>query len=234
MAQVPQLTILSGGAAKAGLIAAMPSFETAAGAKVSADFAPMGRLTKALGDGAAPDVVVVTEEVLAEIGPKAWLLPDTATLVGRVGIGVAVNERAASPDISTPESFKATLLAAKSIVMIDPATGTSGRHLAKVFADLGIAEQLRPKLTYLGGGYVVEPVGRGEIELGLHQITEILPVKGIRLVGPLPARLQKVTTYVATVGARAKEPALARRFLAHLKLPEVRAALTGVGFLGDA
>ncbi|MFM9942099.1 MAG: molybdate ABC transporter substrate-binding protein [Hyphomicrobiaceae bacterium] len=228
-----EISILSGGAAKAGLLAAIPSFESAAKVKIAADFAPMGRLTKSLGDGATPDVIVVTEEVLAEIGAKGWLLPDTATLVGKVGVGVAVNEAAPSPDISTPAAFKATLLAAKSIVMIDPNTGTSGKHLAKVFADLGIADALKPKLTFGAGGYVVEPVGRGEIELGLHQITEILPVKGVKLVGPLPAPLQKVTTYIAVLGAKAKDPATARKFLEHLKSSEVRASLAKVGFLAD-
>ncbi len=227
------LTILSGGAAKAGLLAAIPSFEAAAKVKVTSEFAPMGRLTKSLDEGATPDIIVVTEEVLAEVGPKGWLLADTATLVGRVGIGVAVNEAAPSPDIATVEAFKATLLKAKSIVMIDPNTGTSGKHLAKVFAELGIADALKPKLTYLGGGYVVEPVGKGEIELGLHQITEILPVKGVKLVGPLPPPIQKVTSYIAVLGTKAKDPALARKFLAHLTSPDVRASLAKVGFMAD-
>lgn len=228
-----ELTILSGGAAKAGLLAAIPSFEAAAQIKVAADFAPMGRLTKSLGDGVAPDIIVVTEEVLAEIATKGWLLPETATLVGRVGVGVAVNEAAPSPDIATADAFKATLLKAKSIVMIDPNTGTSGKHLAKVFADLGIAEALKPKLTFGAGGYVVEPVGKGEIELGLHQITEILPVKGVKLVGPLPPPLQKVTTYVALLGAKAKDPIAARKFLDHLKSNDVRISLAKVGFMAD-
>lgn len=228
-----EISVLSGGAAKAGLLAAIPSFEATAKVKVVADFAPMGRLTKSLGDGAAPDIIVVTEEVLSELAAKSWLLPDTATLVGRVGIGVAVNETAPSPDISTADAFKATLLKAKSIVMIDPATGTSGKHLAKVFADLGIADDLKPKLKFLGGGYVVEPVGKGEIELGLHQITEILPVKGVKLVGPLPPPLQKVTTYIAALGAKAKDAATARKFLEHLKSAEVRASLAKVGFMAD-
>lgn len=225
-----ELRILSGGAAKAGLSEALASFEKAAGAKTTAEYAPMGRLTKALADGATPDIVVVTAEVLAEIAPKGWVVAGTATRVGGVGIGVAVHASAMAPDIATPEAFKAALLAARSIVMIDPATGTSGRHLAKVFADLGIADALKAKTRLLGGGYVVEPVGRGEIELGLHQITEILPVKGVKLVGPLPAPLQKITVYVASVGGKAKEPELARRFLAHLRSPEVRAALQQKGF----
>lgn len=231
-AAASDLTILSGGAAKAGIQAVIPAFEASTGAKVKAEFAPIGRLTKALADGAGPDIVVVTEDVMPDVTAKGWIVAGTATEVGRVGIGLAVNQTAPNPEISTPEAFKATLLAAKSIVMIDPATGTSGKHLAKVFGDLGITEALKPKLTFLQGGYVVEPVGRGEIEIGLHQITEILPVKGIKLVGPLPAPLQKVTVYVASIGNAAKSPELARKFLDHLKSPTSRGDLLKVGFMG--
>ena len=145
---------------------------------------------------------------------------------------MAVNEKAPLPDIATPEAFKQPLLAAKSVVWINPATGTSGKHLAQVFEQLGIAEQVRAKSTLLEGGYVVEPVGRGEIELGLHQITEILPVKGIRLVGPLPAALQKQTIYVGAVTIKAKDPARAKALLAAMRAPEIRGIFAAKGFVG--
>lgn len=230
-AAAAELTVLAGGAAKAGLVVATLEFEAQSGAKVRAEFAPMGKVVASLAAGATPDIVVVTEDVLPDVSGKGFVVAASATEVGRVGVGVAVKADAPSPDIATPEAFKAALLAAKSIVMIDPATGTSGKHLAKVFADLGIWDALKPKLTFGAGGYVVEPVGKGEIELGLHQITEILPVKGIKLVGPLPGPLQKVTVYIAVIGTKAKEPDLARRFLEHIKTPPVREALTRSGFM---
>lgn len=229
-----ELVILSGGAAKSGVAEVVAAYEAAGGAKVKADFAPMGALTKRLAAGEAADVVIVTEEVLAEIAPKGWVRPETRTEVGRVGVGVAIKTGAPVPDIATPETFKATLLAAKSIVMIDPATGTSGKHLARVFADLGIADALKAKTTYLQGGYVVEPVGRGEIEIGLHQITEILPVPGVTMIGPLPAPLQKVTVYVAAVGREARNPEAARNFLELLKSSAIRAKLTAKGFIAGS
>ncbi|TMG78052.1 MAG: ABC transporter substrate-binding protein, partial [Betaproteobacteria bacterium] len=158
------------------------------------------------------DLVIVTEETLSRL-ERENRVQRGAKPVGRVGIGVAVNEKAASPDISTVEAFKRTLLAAKSVVYIDPKVGTSGKHVAEVLERLGIAEQVNAKATLGQGGYIVEPVGRGEIELGIHQISEILPVRGVKLVGPLPRELQKYTTYVA---APVKQSRLVLDFIDHL------------------
>jgi molybdate transport system substrate-binding protein len=225
------LVVFSGGAVKSALTDTIAAFEKSAGVRVSADFAPMGALRKKIEDGAKADVLVLASEVMDEAERKGWVAPGTAVEFGRIGVGVAVNEKAAAPDISTPDAFKATLLAAKSIVMINPATGTSGRHLAQVFDQLGISDALKPKTTYLEGGYVVEPVGRGEIEIGLHQITEILPVKGVKLVGPLPGPLQKATIYSAAVTNSAARPDEARRLLAFLRTPEMQATFAAKGFL---
>ena len=225
------LVVFSGGAVKSALTDTITAFEKSAGQRVSAEFAPMGALRKKIEDGAKADVLVLASEVMDEAERKGWVAPGTAVELGRIGVGVAVNEKAASPDISTPDAFKATLLAAKSIVMINPATGTSGRHLAQVFDQLGISDALKPKTTYLEGGYVVERVGTGEIEIGLHQITEILPVKGVKLVGPLPGPLQKVTIYAGAVTKSAARPDDAQRLLAFLRTPEMQATFAAKGFL---
>lgn len=229
-AAAADLSILSGGAAKSGLGAMLPAFETQSGHRAKPDYAPVGKIMTLLAEGATPDVIVLTADVLAEATAKGYVAADTATEVGRVGIGLAVKSGAAKPDISTPDTFKATLLAAKSIVMIDPKTGTSGKHLAKVFADLGIADALAAKTTTMQGGFVVEKVAAGEIEVGLHQMTEMLPVAGITIVGPLPPSLQKVTVYIAVAGAKAKQPEAVRAFLAALKTPEARAAIVKQGY----
>ena len=232
VARAGDIAILSGGAAKAGLADAIPLYEKQAGTKAAIEYLPMGPLMKRLGEGAAPDVVVLTEEVMTKALADGLVVAGTQTEVGRVEIGVAVHESARLPDISTPDAFKAAVVAAKSLVWIDPKTGTSGKHLAEVFARLGILEEVTRKTTFGTGGYVPEPVGRGEIEMGLHQITEILPVKGLKLVGPLPAALQKVTIYIGAVTTKAKDGDAARRFLASLRNPEARAAFQRRGFSG--
>jgi molybdate transport system substrate-binding protein len=215
-----ELRVLSGGAAKSLVDPLAASFK---GATVKMVYQPMGKLTQSLKAGDAADMVIVTSEVLPSLQLQG-------KAIARVGIGVAVNEKAPSPDISTVEAFKKTLLAAKSVVYIDPKVGTSGKHVAYVLQQLGIADQVNRKTTFGQGGYITEPVGRGEIELGIHQISEILPVKGVKLVGPLPAELQKYTVYVAAPTARTGKQAAVDAFIAHLTGPEARGRLEKAGY----
>jgi molybdate transport system substrate-binding protein len=141
-----------------------------------------------------------------------------------------VHQNARAPDISSADAFKKTLLDAKSIVMIDPARGTSGAHLAEVFKRLDLTDALRGKTKLLSGGYVVEPVGRGEIELGLHQISEILPVPGVKLVGPLPEALQKWTVYTGAIPNAGQSNEAAQALLRYLTEDEARAVYKDKGF----
>lgn len=218
-----ELNVLSGGAAKSLVDPLAASFP---GAKVHVQYQPMGKLTESLAHGAKVDLVIVTEETLPRL-EKEGRVKGAAKPIARVGIGVAVNEKAPSPDIATVDAFKRTLLAAKSVVYIDPKVGTSGKHVAEVLSRLGIADQVNAKAKLGQGGYIVEPVGRGEIELGIHQISEILPVKGVKLVGELPRELQKYTVYVA---APVGDSRLALDFIDHLTGPEARKRLAQAGY----
>ena len=218
-----ELRVLSGGAAKSLVD---PLAATFAQGKVQVQYQPMGRLVESLAQGAEVDLVIVTEETLPRL-ERENRVKRGAKPIARVGIGVAVNEKAPSPDISTVEAFKRALLAAKSVVYIDPKVGTSGKHVAEVLERLGIAAEVNAKALLGQGGYIVEPVGRGEIELGIHQISEILPVKGVKLVGPLPRELQKYTTYVA---APVKDSRLALDFIDHLTGAEARKRLGEAGY----
>ena len=218
-----ELRVLSGGAAKSLVDPLARSFRQA---KVEVRYQPMGPLAESLAQGAEVDLVIVTDETLPRL-ERQNLVRRGAKPIARVGIGVAVNEKAPTPDISTVEAFRRTLLAAKSVVYIDPKVGTSGKHVAEVLERLGIAAEVNAKARLAQGGYIVEPVGRGEIELGIHQISEILPVKGVKLVGPLPPELQKYTTYVAAPVAQSR---LVLDFIDYLTGPEARASLGQAGY----
>ncbi|HET7365958.1 MAG TPA: substrate-binding domain-containing protein [Burkholderiales bacterium] len=222
-----ELRVLSGGAAKSLVEPLASSFPRA---KVEVRFQPMGPLVESLAashqGGAAVDLVIVTEETLPRLERQNLVKPG-AKPIARVGIGVAVNEKAPLPDIATADALRRTLLAAKSVVYIDPKVGTSGKHVAAVLERLGIAAEVNAKARLGQGGYIVEPVGRGEIELGIHQISEILPVKGVKLAGPLPPELQKYTTYVA---APVGESRLALEFIDYLAGPQARALLPQAGY----
>ena len=222
-----QISVLSGGAAKSFI---EPLAKTFPGHTVKLEFQPMGKLTRSLADGYPADMVVVTTEVLDQLKDDPKLNLKAAKPIARVGIGVAVHESAKAPDISTVDAFRKTLLAAKSVVYIDPKVGTSGKHVAEILQRLGIAEQVNAKAKLGSGGYITEPVGRGEIELGIHQISEILPVKGVKLVGPLPAELQKYTVYVAAPSAKTGKKATVDAFIAHLTGSEARSRLEKAGY----
>ena len=223
--------VMSAGAAKAGVQPLVESFEKATGHKVTISFGTMGLLQEKLGKGERADVLIVASEIADEMQKRNVIVQASRAPIAKVGVGVAVNENAAAPDISTPEAFKQALLNAKSIVYIDPTKGTSGKHLVTVFDKLGVTSQVNAKATLGDGGYIVEPVGKGQIELGLHQISEILPVKGIKLVGPLPEALQKWTTYVAAATPGSTAPDAARELIRYLAGSQAKPVFASKGFV---
>jgi molybdate transport system substrate-binding protein len=219
LAQGAEIVVMSGGAVKSPMEAIGQAYAKETGHVVRFDFATAGELRKKLAAGERADVLIMPAENLDALEREGRIVPGTRTALGKVGIGVAVNASAPSPDISSPDAFKRTLLAAKSIVYVDPERGTSGKHFAQVLVDLGIAEAVKAKTTLGPGGYVVAPVGRGEIELGVHQISEILPVPGVKLVGPLPDPLQKWTVYTAVLMTGAPSADAAQAFVRYATGP---------------
>jgi molybdate transport system substrate-binding protein len=214
------IRVLSGGAVQTFVRPLAASFPND---KVEVEFQPMGKLVKTLAEGNPADVVVVTEEVLARLKLKG-------TPVARVGVGVGVRENAPLPDLSSAEAFKKTLLAARSVIYMDPQIGTSGKHVAEVLHRLGISKAVNSKARLGQGGQVARAVARGEVELAIHQISEILPVKGVRFAGPLPAELQKFTVYVAAQLPSSKAAGMAARFIAHLSSAQARGSLAQAGY----
>jgi molybdate transport system substrate-binding protein len=188
------LVVWSAGAVKPALEVLLPAFQKSSAISIDVQYAPVGVLMRRLAEGGQPDVLVLSTDVVKEVESKGWGL-----------VGSAVKQGMPLPDISTPDALRKTLLAAKSVTYMDPQKGTSGKHFAAVIDQLGIADQMKSKTTLGDVGYVLEPVARGEIEVGIQQITEILPVKGAVLVGPLPASLQKITTYAILQGAKAND-----------------------------
>jgi molybdate transport system substrate-binding protein len=141
-----------------------------------------------------------------------------------------VKEGAPKPDIGTVDAFKRALLAAKSVAYIDPASGgSSGIYLVKLFERLGIADQIKPKAKLKQGGLVADLIASGEAELGVHQISEIIPAKGVTLVGPLPPEIQSYTTYAAGIGADARNADGARALVKFMSGPSAIGLLKSKG-----
>jgi len=229
-AQGANVKILTAGAMKAVVLELVPQFEKETGHKAVVDNDTAGGLAKRIEAGEAFDVAVITPGVINDLAKKGKIVADSRANVARVGVGVVVKEGAALPDISSVDTFKGTLLAAKSVAYIDPASGgSSGIYLSGLFDKLGIAAEIKPKAKLKQGGYVAELITNGEAELGLHQISEILPVKGVKLVGPLPAEIQNYTTYAVAIGAEATQPDAARALIRLLTGPAAEGVLKARG-----
>jgi len=150
--------------------------------------------------------------------------------VATVGVGVGVREGAPKPDISSVEGFKRALIAAKAVAYTDPATGaTSGTYVDNLLVRLGIADQVRPKAKLKRGGHAGEFVASGEADIVVQQASEIIPVKGVVLVGPLPAEIQNTTTYAAAVSSRSNQQAAAQALINALTSPTAVAVLKAKG-----
>jgi len=229
-AQAAELRILTTGAMKAVVLELVPLFEKETGHKAVVDNDTAGGVSRRIDAGEAFDAVVNTPAGLSALESNGKVVGGSRANVARVGVGVVVKEGAPAPDLSTVDAFKRALLAAKSVAYIDPASGgSSGIYLAGLFDKLGIAAEIKPKAKLKQGGYVAELIASSEAELGLHQISEILPVKGVKLVGPLPAEIQNYTIYAAAVVTDAKQPEAARALIKLLTGPAADSVLKARG-----
>jgi molybdate transport system substrate-binding protein len=230
-AAATEITVLSGGAVKSAFTEAVKMWERKTGNKVNATFAPAGDLKRKIAAGESADVLIVPREILAEFDKRGALARGTHQERAGVAMGVAVRKGAPKPDISTPDALKRTLLDAKSLTYMDPTRGTSGKHFDEsVLPALGIRDEIRKKAVLGEGGYIAEKVARGEVDMAFHQMTEMLPVQGVTVVGPLPKELNKVTVYAASVMKAAKHPAEAKSLIEFLTSAEGRKAFLDRGF----
>jgi molybdate transport system substrate-binding protein len=210
-AQAAELKVLSLPPLRAALSEQMPQFERASGHKVTVEYGTPPQLAERFND--AVDVVMATEQAIAGF-QRDGKVARGHTEIARVGMAVFVRAGAPKPDVSTMEAFKQTLIAARSIAYIDPASGAPGGiYLAKLFEQLGIAAVLAPKTKLLGPSGAEKAVAMGDVELGLSQKTVILASPGVELVAPLPADIQSYLTFVATVATGSKNPDAAKALI---------------------
>jgi molybdate transport system substrate-binding protein len=168
--------------------------------------------------GEAFDVVVLASTAIDQLIADGHLQPGRVDIV-RSGVAVAVQAGAVRPDIDTEDSLRRAVEAARSISY---STGPSGVHLARLFERWGIAAQIKDRIVEAPPGVPVGSlVARGEVELGFQQLSELMHLDGIDVLGPLPPAVQVVTTFSGGVGVRSANPVAARAFLAHLASPSV-------------
>jgi len=173
------------------------------------------------------DVIIVAGEALDAFIKQGKVIAGTRVDLARSRIGLAVRAGAPKPDISSVEAFKRALLAAKSVAY---SGSTSGVYLStELFQRLGIADQMKDKSKKIVGEPTGAAVARGEAEIAIQQISELLPVPGIDYVGPLPSEIQKVTIYAAGIASGSKEPDAAKALIKFLASPAAAPAITKSG-----
>lgn len=230
MAQGAEIKLLASAALKAAYLELLPQFETATGHKVTAAWSSSLVIQKRIASGEDADVVVMADVLgksLTEELIKQGKLAGGPVTFAKSGVGVAVRSGVPKPDISSADALKKSILAAKSIAY---SAGASGTYIVSMLEKLGIYDQVKSKVaTVKPSEPVGEVVARGDAEIGFHQVSELLPVKGIELLGPLPAELQNITVFSGGIHTGTKEAAAAGELVKFLTKPAIVPTLTKHG-----
>jgi molybdate transport system substrate-binding protein len=230
LAQAP-ITVFVGGAMTEPLQEAGEAFTRATGVRIVYVSDTTGVLQKRLAAGEQADLVIVAAPVMDVLVKEQRVAAATRVDLARALIGVGVRAGAASPDLSTADSFKAALLAARSISYVTPAVGgTSGTYIAGLLERMGIADALKAKTVYRTlGSAVADAVAAGEAELGITFTSELQQNAGVTIAGPLPASIQMLTIYAGAVASGAPNRDAAGALLRALAGPAWRETLTRAG-----
>ena len=216
-----EINVYSAGAVQEAERALAVQFSEATGHKVNFTIGTVGQIQEKLKSGAPADVIVVSTPALGQLEKAGDVRANSAVALARIGIGVGVKEGAPVPDISTPEKFKDAMLRAKAITYMDPAEGaSSGIATAKIMQNLGIADEMAKKTKLTKTGYSADRVASGEVDIAIQNVSEIVPVKGVKLAGMLPAPLQVYTPYSAGVATKSVAPKEATDFIRFLARSE--------------
>jgi molybdate transport system substrate-binding protein len=212
-----------------------PLFGRATGNRLTVDLGPSLQLEKRLTDGEAADLAIVTIAGARDLIERGKIVAGSLVDVARSSLGVAVQKGAPKPDISSVDGFKQALLAANAIAVSKPVGGgQSGAHMAKVFEQFGIAEAMQAKAKYGAGGakgLAGLVVQRGEADIGIQQIAELMAVPDIDFVGPLPAELQSVTLFTAGIPTSARHADAGRALIDFLTTPAAKRVITAKGLV---
>ncbi len=225
-AQAADIKLFEGNALNTVMEELGPQFEKATGNKIDATIGTSAQL-KARVDGNEPfDAIILTKALLDQLATQGKVADSPRVPIAHAGIGVAIRKGAPKPDISTVDAFKQAVLNAKSIGFVD--NTPTGAALKAIFAKLGIADQVNPKLTPLHIQAAVA-VTNGDVEIAMTQISEILPYPGAELVGPLPADIQVNTVFAAGIGTAAKNADGAAALIKFLTAPPAAAVIKAKG-----
>jgi molybdate transport system substrate-binding protein len=225
-----EIKVLSATAMKEVLGALASQIERATGCGLAVSCTTSGGVAKLVAGGEAADLIILAATEMGELIRQGKVLADSTIEIARSNIGVGVRKDTPKPDISSADAFGRALIAAKTVAYTDPAAGgASGTYLAGLLDKMGIADKIETKLAAGGpDGLVGTIVARGDAEIGLHQIPELIAA-GVEVVGPLPAEIQKATVYAVGIPADARYTDASKAVIAFLATPAAAAAVKAQG-----
>jgi molybdate transport system substrate-binding protein len=231
IAEPVEVTVLTSVALTSALDELAPQFERATGNKLKIGYSLIADIKKRVIAGESADVIMLSRPAMDDLAKQDKFVAGSVIDVAATPVAIAAKAGAPKPDISSPEALKAALLAARSIVYADPAKGgASGVYFATVIDKLGIGEQLKARTILVPGPQAADVVAKGEAELGVAQASEIVPVSGAQLVGPLPGELGSLTQFTAAIGAGSKQAEAAKSLIQFLTGPSAAAVFKAKGF----
>jgi molybdate transport system substrate-binding protein len=228
-----EIKVLAGSAIQPVMNDIVPAFERQSGHRVVFDYGAAGAMAKRMQEGEQADLAVVTGPQMEALEKSGRIRAGTRLDIGKTGVGIFVRKGAPRPDVTTVESFKRAMLAAKSIGYNDPAAGAPvGIYLIPLFERLGIAEPMTAKtVVFKDRAERFGAVARGDVEIGFNQISEIIAVPAVDLAGPLPEPIQNYTLLSIALASNAEHPDAARDLLQYLATPAVTGTFRSRGFL---
>jgi molybdate transport system substrate-binding protein len=211
---VTSLTVMSTLAVELALQSALLPAWRAAGRAVDVEWSPTGVLLHRVRAGERGDVLIAIDEPIAELVEQGALRAESVRPLARASFGLGVKRGEPLPDISTPERFAQALLAARSVAY--SLTGASGIHFRNVIERLDIADAVGARATAIHAGFTADKVIAGEADLAVQQISELMSIDGIDVVGPFPEPYQKHTDFSAAIFTDSDAPEIAEEFLDHI------------------
>jgi molybdate transport system substrate-binding protein len=215
----PALKLLSSMATRELLNELVAQYELATGQPVKAEAAGGVDVAKRVRAGEAVDIVVLANTAIDSLIAAGSLLPESRVDLVRSGVSIAVRDGAAEPDVGSEEAVKRAVLSAETLSY---STGPSGVYLEKLFERWGILEKIRSRIVVPPPGVPVGSlVAGGKVELGFQQLSELMSLPGIKVVGPLPAAIQTITVFSGGISPGCERPELGRALLEYMSAPSV-------------
>ena len=226
-AQAADVKVMAANAVKEPFLELVGAFEKSSGHKVTAVWSGTAGVTQRISGGEVVDVVIAGAANIDQLIQEGKLVAGSRVDFAKSGVGIAVRDGFPKPDISSAEAVKKAVLEAKSVAY---SSGPSGLYIAELFKRMGIAEQVKDKLKLPPSNVLVgEVLARGDADLGFQQVSDLLHVKGIVYVGPLPAEIQNITVYAAGLHTAASASEAAKALVKVLTAPEARPVITKAG-----